>query len=307
MESLQARVVWLEAELVKEYARAEQLKKERDELRAAYEQLRLELELLKRRMFIAKAERLDTEELEKEFAGKLAEMDALKEKLDTAEQEPPAPPSPAPPPGPGPKRPRPKGRRDLREAQLPEERIELADPAMEELCRSGQAERIGFEESSKLAWQRGGHRRLIIARVKYRIPGPTPPSTELVTAAVPKEPLPRCLAAPSLLAPIVVDKFCDGLPLHRIQDRFARDGVPVDRGTMGRWVQELGATCGATVIEAARKEVMATAFCLATDATGVLVQPVPTGKAQPCRRGHFFVQIADRDHVFFEYTPKETS
>jgi transposase len=30
-------------------------------------------------------------------------------------------------------------------------------------------------------------------------------------------------------------------------------------------------------------------------------------RRQPCRRGHYFVQIADRDHVFFEYTPKETS
>jgi hypothetical protein len=28
---------------------------------------------------------------------------------------------------------------------------------------------------------------------------------------------------------------------------------------------------------------------------------------QACRRGHYFVLIADRDHVLFEYTPKETS
>ena len=26
---------------------------------------------------------------------------------------------------------------------------------------------------------------------------------------------------------------------------------------------------------------------------------------QACRRGHYFVFIADRDHVFFEYTSKE--
>ncbi len=54
---------------------------------------------------------------------------------------------------------------------------------------------------------------------------------------------------------------------------------------------------------------MANAFCISTDATGVLVQPLrDTQKGrQPCRRGHYFVQIADRDHVFFEYTPKETS
>lgn len=54
---------------------------------------------------------------------------------------------------------------------------------------------------------------------------------------------------------------------------------------------------------------MATAFCLATDATGIAVQPIRTHEKQrqPCRRGHFFVIVADRDHVFFEYTPKETS
>src|SRR5437899_2059883 len=45
------------------------------------------------------------------------------------------------------------------------------------------------------------------------------------------------------------------------------------------------------------------------NATGVLVQPLPDTQKrhQPCRRGHYFVQIADRDHVFFESTPKETS
>ena len=61
---------------------------------------------------------------------------------------------------------------------------------------------------------------------------------------------PRSLAAPSLVAKIIVDKYCDGLPLHRIEDRFARDGFPVDRGTMCRWVEDAGATVGATVLAA---------------------------------------------------------
>src|SRR5262249_37189865 len=30
-------------------------------------------------------------------------------------------------------------------------------------------------------------------------------------------------------------------------------------------------------------------------------------RRQPCRCGYYFVQIADRDHIFFEYTAKETS
>jgi hypothetical protein len=78
---------------------------------------------------------------------------------------------------------------------------------------------------------------------------------------------------------------------------------------MARWLEDLGGTVGATIIEAARSEAMAKAFCISTDATGIAILPERTSekKRQACRRGHFFVQIADRDHVFFEYTPKETS
>ncbi len=273
--------------------------RERDALRASYERLRLDVELMRRRITVAKAERVDTAQLELEFAKKLAELDALSAKL-----EPLAPPPAGEPKG----NKKPTGRRPLRDADLPEERIELTDPAFEAQVAEGAAERIGFEESCKLAWQRGGFRRVVVARVKYRVAGPVPEATVLATAPTPPEILPRSLAAPSLLARIVVDKYLDGMPLHRQEDRFARDGVRLDRGTMCRWLEDLGATCGATVIQAARAEALATAFCLATDATGVLVQPDRSQQTrQPCRRGHYLVQIADRDHVFFEYLPRETS
>jgi hypothetical protein len=100
------------------------------------------------------------------------------------------------------------------------------------------------------------------------------------------------------------------LPLFRQEDRSARLGFRIDRGTMCRWIEELGGLVGATVVHAMRQDALANAFCIATDATGILVQPVrdaDSKKRSPCRRGHYFVQIADRDHVFFEYTPRETS
>jgi transposase len=133
-----------------------------------------------------------------------------------------------------------------RRESSPEERVEITDPAFEVQVAAGTAERMGFEESSKLAWQRGGLRRLVIARVKYRVAGPVPEATVLATTPTPPETLSRSLAAPSLLARIVVDKYLDGLPLHRQEDRFARDGVRLDRGTMCRWLEDLGATAGAT-------------------------------------------------------------
>jgi transposase len=319
-ESLLARVVALESALATERtahaesrALVEQLTEERDHLRASHDRLRQELELLRRRIFIAKAERVDSKQLELEFAAKLSALDALSGRL--AEQ-PMSSEAGSGTSGDGTSKPcdtpaarqKPRGRRDLREVDIPEVRVEIKDPVFEELVLAGKAEWIGFDDSYKLAWQRGGHRRLVIARVKYRTVSAEKES-KVATAPMPEETFPRSLAAPSMLAHIIAEKHLQGLPLYRLEDRYSREGASIDRGTMCRWLENAGATAGATVIEAAKKDALANAFCLATDATGVAVQPIPTGdkKRQPCRRAHFFVQIADRDHVFFEFTPRETS
>jgi transposase len=292
-------------------ALVEQLKKECEQLRASRDRLRQDLELLRRRIFIAKAERIDTAQLEFEFAQKLAALDKLSAELaakQDSDQKGTSTGGNSAGSGGQRRKSKPKGRRKLNELDLPEDRVEITDPELEALVAAGKAERIGFEVSYKLAWQRGGHRRLVIARANYRtIDEKGEASFE--TTAMPAETFPRSLAAPSLLAHIVSEKHLVGVPLYRIEDRYRRDGTPIDRGTMSRWLDDAGATAGATVIAAARAEALTTAFCLSTDATGVAVQPTPTGdkKRQPCRRGHFFVQIADLDHIFFEFTPRETS
>lgn len=365
------RLVEVEAELAaaKAEAAAERqawsaerraLTTERDNLRLAYRDLQLQLELLRRRLFVAKAERIDTAQLELELGAKLAELDALNRELGV-----PGFPEPDPEPAPGP-RPRPggtkkpRGRRDLREIDLPEERIELTDPDFD-----GVAELIGWEEACQLLWRRASLVRLVTARAKYKVVEPIVPTAgdepssvvdevpvdaepagasvapghadgagetaaDDTTASPPVAPgtvtiltvppapqlLPRSIGTPSLYARFIDQKLCYGMPLHRQEDQFARMGVPLDRGTMSRWQEELGGVSGATVVEAMRREAMATAFSILTDATGVLIQPArdeePAGKQarrgrRACQRGHFFVQIADADHVFFEYVPRETS
>ena len=116
------------------------------------------------------------------------------------------------------------------------------------------------------------------------------------------------MADASLLAHILYAKFRTGLPLFRQEAAFATCGVPIDRGTMSRWAEDVGANLG-FIVEAARVEALAKSFCLATDATGIAVQPTPLadGRRQACRKGHFFVTLADHDHVFFDYQPKHTS
>ncbi len=308
-EALAARVAELEAALAKAEARADEERKradeisaERDRLRESYRHLQLEVELMRRRLVLAKAERVDTTQLELEFAAKLRELDRLAGLAPSGAADPEVGDGPEPSGGSKKSKTKPKGRRRLSELDVPEERIELTDPALE-----GTAERVGTEDSYKLMWRRAGYVRLVVARVKYKL-GDGDAAT-IATTEVPRELITRALAAPSLLAHIATDKLCDGLPLHRQEDRFARLGARIDRGTMSRWLEELGMAAGATVVTAMRDDALAHAFCIATDATGVLVQPIPTADKQrrACHRGHYFVQLADRDHVFFEYTAKETS
>lgn len=167
---------------------------------------------MRRRRFVAKAERLDTTQLELEFAHKLAALDALNQQLGQPAASAPADPTEtggARPPG---GKRKPTGRRDLREADLPEERIERTDPLLDE----GSAPRIGWEESCQLAWRRPSHVRMVIARAKYRDAGAADTAEPtIVTAPLPPQFLPRALATPSLLAHILSDTFCDGLPFHR--------------------------------------------------------------------------------------------
>lgn len=308
-DSLLERVAELESALRAEKELVVKLIAERDLLLASHARLRLELDLLKRRIFVAKAERVDTVQLELEFAGKLAELDAIAGTLGMGKPELPlselADPNTPAKPG---SRPKPKGRRNLKDANLREERIEIADPLFEDLILTGKAKRISFEESRKLAYKRGGQFCLVVARVTYRLLDSKGAAT-LETAPMPAETFPRLLAAPSMLAHIAHDKHGRGLPLFRIEEEFKINGVPVDRGTMCRWLEDLGATLGATVIHAARDHAMRTAFCIATDATGICIQPIRTQKKkrQACHKGHFFVCIADKDHVFFEYQRRETS
>jgi transposase len=103
--------------------------------------------------------------------------------------------------------------------------------------------RIDFEESCKLAYKRGGLRRLVIARVKYQVVDANG-DTSIDTAPMPAEVLARSLAAPSLLAHIIMAKYGMGTPLFRLEDQFTRDGCPLDRGIMCRWVEDAGATLG---------------------------------------------------------------
>ncbi|MBX3210563.1 MAG: IS66 family transposase [Labilithrix sp.] len=258
--------------------------------------------MIRRRIFLAKAERIDTQQLEIEFAETQAKLVKIASELGETDAE-LALGEGAASEGGRPARPRPKGRRNLAELDLPEERVVIEDPSLE-----GVAERIGFEESCHAGYRRGGPVRIVKARVVYKKPAAEGETPEIVTAPNPKELYERGMLAPSLIAHILVMKFRWGLPFNRLALVLGCEGLELDDGTMCRYAEHIGASLGA-IVDACAKEAKETAFCLSTDATGVAIQParIPGGKSQACKKGHFFVVLADKDHVFFEYQPKHTS
>jgi hypothetical protein len=312
------------------------VRSERDNLRRAYRQLMEQFELLRRRIFVAKAERVDVTQLELEFEKTKQKLAALAQKLNAeatsagdagdaggeAQQsgQDPVGSRPAGKPS-GQTSSQPKGRRNLANAEhLKERRIEIRDAELE---KSG-AQFVDWELSYKLGYQRPEPVRVVIARAKYKVPVAEPESKPLpddatvleqdgkrftiITAPLPPLLIRRGLLAPSMLARVIVHKFRFGMPFYRQEEQFEADGIELDRGTMARSVEEVGACLGAIVLacaDDARKH----AFCLNTDATGVAIrpEPLPDGKRQPCKRGHFFVVLADKKHIFFEYQSKHTS
>ena len=308
-QQLVERVAHLEAALAGTQTTLARVTAERDKLRRAYEQLKEQVELLRRRIYIAKAERVDVTQLEMEFAETRAKLDALAKQLDDDAALPAATDGaesdPADPPPSAKTRSKPTGRRNLADEDLPEERVEIRDPAFEG------HEPISFEESYKLKYRRAGHVRLVVARAIYQTERAAEQDAEgaqsvLITTRMPRELFPRGLLAPSMIAHVLVQKYRWGLPFHRQARMSEAEGFRLDDGTMCRYAEDAGATLGC-IVEAMAKEAKATAFCLSTDATGVCIQPEPGRQRQACRKGHFFVVLADQDHVFFEFQAKHTS
>lgn len=367
-----ARVTQLESTVANLRAELAASKAAFKRLHLWYSQTLEQLALARRRLFVAKAERLDTAAEQLAFDLLAQEITVLEKALDPAgdplRDEAESAPSPgddedgeADPDKDEKKKTRKNnstGRRNLGASSLPIVRVEVTDPELE-----GKAERIGFQDRWRVGFERGGHRRIQIALVVYKVAGPateashvdpsdppaaTPEERELaaalstaadagddaiasadvaatvqvpcdgasqdsppwhiVVAPRPKEILRRGMLAPSMIAHILIQKFVLGLPCFRLERYFRHQGVPLGRGIMYRYIEHVGATLG-VIVEACRQAAIATAFCLSTDATGVLVQPEPRedGRRQPCFKGHFFVTLADKDYVFFDYLRKHTS
>jgi transposase len=308
-------------------ARAEKAEHERNEFRKLYQLVTFELERLKRQLFGKKAETVDPAQvqlafgpvlaaLEKARGGGLAEVEAVESELSKlreraeaevarrkAEKKPPTP----------------HGRRDLSLEDLPVEEIILEPP--ERLIPGGEAlVLVGEEVSEHIDRRPASLVRVRVVRRKYKVSADAAVAIAAAIAAagettaralagrepllpgsiiigdLPERPIARGIAGPGLLAHVLVQKYADHLPLHRQERIFRREGLRLSRSTLCGFVQGSVALLR-HIVEAMWEDARTHARWISIDATGVLVLA-----KEKCRRNHFWVAVAEREHVLFRFS-----
>lgn len=256
----------------------EQLREENARLRKENELLRQKLDLLIRRVFGRKSEKLDANQLEL-LLGDLDKMSS-----------PPASEVAATPEAETTRR-KPTPRQPRCPDHLPVV-TEIIDP--DPVTGNPAAFRqIGEEVSEQLDYEPGRFlRRRTVRRiwVKRRDPDGAP-----VIAPLPPKLLERGILAPGLLAHVLVSKYADHLPLHRQEKIFReRHGVALPRQTLACGV-ELAADWLKPIFEAIRHEQMAGGYVQIDETPVKYLSP---GQGQTAQGYFWAVHVPGADTLY---------
>jgi transposase len=121
----------------------------------------------------------------------------------------------------------------------------------------------------------------------------------VVTAPAPPQVLKRSAADASLLAHVVVSKFADHTPLHRLSRIYARSGAEIPVSTLSDWMAGVGELVE-PLVGCLERRVMG-AYVVATDGTGLKV--LDATSPENVVRGTIWVRVGDDRDVVFSYTP----
>lgn len=131
-------------------------------------------------------------------------------------------------------------KRNVRQAvivskETPVDRVELDLDEAEKTCPccQGELHKIGEDCTRQVEYLPPQTRVIETIRPKYAC---RMCETGIKQQLLPPSPIPKSMATPSLLAFLIVSKYLDHLPLHRIQRQLARVGITLPRSTQSDWM-----------------------------------------------------------------------
>lgn len=186
-------------------------------------------------------------------------------------------------------------------ADLPVERIEidLAEAEKPCPCCGDVRVRVGLSEPSRRHDYRPASvfvRETVRVRYACRACERAGHDPQFTRPPLPPEPIERSSAAAGLLAHVVVSKFVDHLPLHRLENILARHGLPVSRSTLCDWTR--GCAIALDPVYRAMVERVKRSFAIHADET-------PVTLLQPRRTAYAWAYLGDAASPFtvFDLTP----
>jgi transposase len=282
---LQAHVTDLQAHATDLQAHATELAATLEEQQRRALRLQVQVELLLKRLYGPRAERIDPAQLVM-FGQETA---AAPEPEEAAELEQAHAPKPIA---------KGHGRKPLPE-DLPRKRLVHDVPEAEKTCPECAAPKrcIGEDIREQIEYVPASLFVLEHVYPKYACPC----CQEHVSAAkaAPRV-IDKGLPGPGLVAHIVTSKYCDHLPLYRQEFMLARHGVELSRKTLCGWILTVADKLQ-PLLDTMRGEVLASRV-IHTDDTPVRVQG--NGKDGPFT-GRFWVYVGDGAHPYtvYDYTP----
>jgi transposase len=223
-----------------------------------------EIARYKRLQFAAKSEKLHADQrslLDETLDADLAALEAELQALSPAPAEQTATAD----------TPKAKPRRAALPAHLP--RVEITHEPESTACGCGcQMKRIGEDVSEKLDYTPGTFTVERHVRGKWACAA----CQKLVQAPVPAQIIDKGIPTSNLLANVLVAKYGDHLPLYRLEEIYAREGVPLPRSTLAQWVGQCGVQLQ-PLVDALKAE-MLTHSVLHADETPVEMLKPGTGK-----------------------------
>jgi transposase len=119
----------------------------------------------------------------------------------------------------------------------------------------------------------------------------------VVQERFPERPIKKGRPGPGLLAHILVSKYHDHLPLHRLEQIFSRHGLEISRKTLSDWVQAMGVALE-PVVQAMKTELFASPLLQADETHVEVKHPEVEGKTH---RGYVWTYGIPGGEVVYDF------
>jgi transposase len=120
----------------------------------------------------------------------------------------------------------------------------------------------------------------------------------IIIAELPTRPIDKGIAGPGLLASILIEKYCDHLPLHRQLQRFKRENIHIPPSTIGDWVKH-SAELLEPLYNTLKKQVQSSGYIMA-DETPIKV--LDKDHDNGIRQGYYWVyRDVEKKLIVFDY------